>query len=187
MTREFRRLIAPEDVGAVAGWIGARLRADWGFTRACDGAADALLIDAFDDADAGRALAVDDDRFEAVFVERTLDRIAALQHGMIRLTRPANILVIGSDAYLGRWDGVAQAAASAAIVGVVRSLAMEHAPAQWRVNMLALPLGTRPDDAALIADAAAQASVLLTTRSITGTTVLIDDGNNLKFRQARRR
>jgi NAD(P)-dependent dehydrogenase (short-subunit alcohol dehydrogenase family) len=163
------------------------LRVSGRCTLADAGEGDALLVGALDDPAGLPALVTDDELFDAAFVRTTLDRVAMLQREIPRLQRPSNIVVVGSDAYLGRWHGIAQAAASAAMIGIVRSLALEYAPEPLRINMLALPLGTQVDDLDLIQDAATHAFDLLTTRSITGETILLDDGNNLKLRQARPR
>jgi NAD(P)-dependent dehydrogenase (short-subunit alcohol dehydrogenase family) len=185
--RPLRVLFSAQRSGIVAA-VRAVLLADGLCEAAGEGdEADVCLVDAFDGADEIPVLELDDVQFDAAFVEATLDRVADLQTGLARLPRPANIVVIGSDAYLGRWNGAAQASASAAMIGVVRSLAMEHARAGLRVNMLALPLEARADNERLLRDAAAQALTLLQTSSITGETVLVENGDNLKFRQARRR
>ena len=120
-------------------------------------------------------------------IDTTVDRVAMLQGAVTRVAPAASIVVIGSDAHLGRWHGTGQAAASAALLGIMRSVAMEYGRHGVRANMLALPLGTDAGDAAIVEDAARQAIAVFGSASITGETILIDAGANLKFRQARRR
>jgi NAD(P)-dependent dehydrogenase (short-subunit alcohol dehydrogenase family) len=149
--------------------------------------ADILLIDGVDAAAPMPFLDLDDAGFTALAIDATLDRIVLLQQALTRAATPASIIVIGSDAHLGRWHGTAQSAASAALVGIVRSVAMEYARRDIGVTLLALPVDATPDDTTLIADAAAQAFALIGRRSINGETILLDGGANLKFRQAKRR
>ena len=179
-------LIVPEE-DSPAARIGRLLIDDGRCTTASSAPAGGVLIHAFDTPDDIGFLDLDEDRIEALLVEQTLRRVADLQAALPRLARPGNIVVIGSDAYLGRWHRVAQAAASAAMTGIIRSIALEYARDQLRINLLALPGTPLEDDAALLDDAARIAFDLLTTRAITGETILLDDGNNLMMRQARRR
>lgn len=185
MTRPYRLLALGPD-GGVGAAVAAALIAD----RVCiavDGEVDAVLVDGMDGAEETPFLDLTDAAFEAQLIDATLDRVAMLHAALPRLAVAASIVVLGSDAHLGRWYGTGQAAASAALVGIVRSVAMEYGRQGVRANMIALPLGTGPGDAALVADAARQAATLFAAPSISGETILIDGGGNLKFRQARRR
>jgi NAD(P)-dependent dehydrogenase (short-subunit alcohol dehydrogenase family) len=181
------RLLTLDPANGISSAIAAALLHN-GFVAAPDGAeCDAALVDSFDVPDDFPFDALRDEDFDAVALAPTLDRVELLHRARATLEGAGNIVVVGSNAYLGRWHGVAQAAASAAMVGLVRSIAQEFAPQGIRVNLLALPHDTTPANAGLIEDAAQQAKVLLRTRTLTGTTILMDDGGNLKFRQARRR
>ncbi|WP_133021307.1 hypothetical protein [Sphingomonas sp. PP-CE-1A-559] len=181
-----RRLLILGATEGIAAAIGARLIAE-GTCVAADDAADAVLVDGTDTGDEIPFLELDDAAFSAQVIDATLDRVAMLHSALPRLGAAASIVVVGSDAYLGRWHGTGQAAASAALLGIMRSVGMEYARYAVRANMIALPLGTNADDSGTIGDAARQAAALFDAVSITGETVLIDGGNSLKMRQAKRR
>lgn len=185
MTRPYRLLALGPD-GGVGAAVAAALIAD-GVCVAADGEVDAVLVDGMDVADETPFLDLIDAAFEAQVIDATLDRVAMLHAALPRLAAVASIVMLGSDAHLGRWHGTGQAAASAALVGIVRSVAMEYGRQGVRATMIALPLGAGSDDAALVADAARQAATLFAAESINGETILIDGGGNLKFRQARPR
>ncbi len=179
------RLLTVGPAEAVAA-IAARLIAGGAYVAAEHGV-DAVLIDGTDSAVETPFLDLADSAFAAQLIDATLGRVAALQTALEHLAPAASIVVIGTDAHLGRWHATGQAAASAALVGIVRSVAMEYGRHGVRANLVALPLGTTASDEPVIADAAIQAAALFDAPSITGETVLVDGGNNLKFRQARRR
>lgn len=185
MTEPYRLLVlGASDSPAAA--IGARLT-ELGMCAPADGNADAVLIDGTDaPADTG-FLDLADDAFDAQVIAATIARVAMLQNALARAAPAASIVVIGTDAHLGHWNATAQSAASAALLGIVRSVAMEYGRHGIRANMIALPLGTTAADITLVEDAARQTLALFGTPSITGESILIDDGANLKFRQAKRR
>lgn len=185
MSEPCRLLVLGAD-DSLAAAIGTRLIAE-GFCVLVDGDANAVLIDGMDAATEMPFLDLEDDAFSAQVIDATVDRVAMLQDAVTRVAPAASIVVIGSDAHLGRWHGTGQAAASAGLLGIMRSVAMEYGRHGIRANMIALPLGTNATDAPLVADAARQALTLFETASITGETILIDGGGNLKFRQAKRR
>lgn len=185
MIEPHRLLVLGADDG-VAAAIGARLIAD-GICVAANDAVDAVLIDGMDSGGDTPFVDLDDAAFSAQVIDATIDRVGLLQSALPRLGPSASIVVLGSDAHLGRWHGTGQAAASAALVGIMRSVGMEYARRGVRANMIALPFGTGADDDGVIADAVRQAATLFSARSITGETILIDGGANLKMRQAKRR
>ncbi len=189
MTEPHRLLVlAPADRNAdsPAASIGARL-IELGMCTPADGNADAVLIDGTDAPAATGFLDLADDAFEAQVIAATIDRVAMLQDALARVAPAASIVVIGTDAHLGHWHATGESAASAALLGTMRSVAMEYGCHGIRANMIALPLGSTAADTTLIEDAARQTLALFDTPSITGETILIDAGANLKFRQAKRR
>ncbi len=183
---EPHRLLALGPDDGVAAAIGARLIAD-GICVAANDAVDAVLVEGMDAGGDTLLLDLDDAAFSAQVIDATIDRVGLLQSALSRLGPSASIVVLGSDAHLGRWHGMGQAAASAALVGIMRSVGMEYSRRGVRANMIALPLGTGADDDGVIGDAARQAATLFGAASITGETILIDGGANLKMRQAKRR
>lgn len=182
-----RRLAVIGAPGSLAAAIGAALIATEAYAPAADGPVEAVLLDGSDAATETPFLDLDDAVFATQAIHATLDRIAALQGVLPRLAAGGSIVVIGTDAHLGRWHATGQAAASAALVGVMRSVAMEYGRHGLRTNLIALPLEATAANTALMSDAARQAAAMLDAVSINGETVLLDGGGNLKMRQAKRR
>lgn len=176
-----RSLLVLGDASGIAAAIGAVLCAgDYASVR--DGeAAEAILIDGVDDVAATPFLDLSEDAFTAQVIDATLNRRAAFLIALERATADAAILVIASDAYLGRWHGAGQAAGSAALIGMMRSVAMEHGRTGLRVNALAVPPAVDPGAAGVLAAA------LIESPAAHGQCVLADRGDNLKLRQARQR
>lgn len=186
--RSNRRLLLIGSGGGVAAEVAERLIDEDPWIACTPGdLADAVLIDGMDVATETPFTEVQDDALAALVIDATLVRVAALQSALPRVAPSGAIVVIGSDAYLGRWYGAAQAAASAALVGIVRSVAMEYGRSGLRINLLALPLGITRDDRVAIDDAAVQVRALCDIRSMNGQTLVMDHGHNLRFAQSRRR
>ncbi|MDP1027611.1 SDR family oxidoreductase [Sphingomonas sp. KR1UV-12] len=176
-----RSLLVLGKADGVAAAIGAVLCAG-DYSPVAEGQiADAILIDGVDEAPDTPFLDLTEEAFVAQAIDATLDRRAALLTALECAAADAAILVIASDAYLGRWHGAGQAAGSAALIGMMRSVAMEHGRSGLRVNALALPSGVDPEAAAVLAAA------LIESPAAHGQCVLADGGDNLKLRQARRR
>lgn len=186
--RDVIDLLVLGPAGGPASAVGSRLIAGGGFAAAGDRPAGAVLVDAVDVMEAGERpfLELSDEEFLAAAVAPTVARAGLLQTALARATPDGAIVVLISDAYLGRWHGAATSAASAAMVGAVRSLAMERGRHGLRANAVALPVGREADDD--VRDAAAlHAGALLLGTEANGTVVLLDRGENLRLRQARRR
>ena len=146
----------------------------------------AMLIDGSDRQRDTPFLDLTDAHFGEQVVDTTLARVAAMQAALAAEPN-LSIVIVGTVAHLGGWNCVAEGAASAALIGIMRSVAMEYGRQGARVNLIALPLGAAPEDDALMDDAATQAAALFASGSMTGQTIVIDRGENLYFRQARRR
>lgn len=179
------RLSVSGPSAGVAAAIGERLIAR-GACVPAEGQATAMLIDGSDQLGDTPFLDLTDAQFSEQVLDATLERVAALQAALAAGPN-LRIVIVGTVAHLGGWNGVGQGAASAALIGIMRSVAMEYERQGSRVNLIALPLGAGPGDDALIGDAATQVAALIASESITGQTIVIDRGENLYFRQARRR
>ncbi len=183
-----RSLLVLGGEGGMAAAIAARLCVENGYQLVQDGEpAGAILIDAMAHGPETPFLDLSDSDFMAQVVEATLDRRDAFVDALSRVAERGAILVVASDAYLGRWHAAGQAAGSAALIGMMRSLAMEHARRGIRINALALPAGVDPSDAAVVGEAIGLAAALLESGTISGQCVVADRGDNLMMRQARRR
>jgi NAD(P)-dependent dehydrogenase (short-subunit alcohol dehydrogenase family) len=179
------RLSVSGESAGIAAAIGERLIAR-GACIPAEGQVTAALVDGCDRAGDTPFLELTDAQFGEQVIVTTLDRVAALQ-AALGVEPNLRIVIVGTVAHLGGWNGVGQGAASAALIGIMRSVAMEYGRQGTRVNLIALPLGASRDDEALIEDAVTQAAALFASESITGQTIVIDRGENLYFRQARRR
>lgn len=173
MTADIRIIATP---GSLAEAIGNKV--------ASDQAGTVTLIDASNPQPKAGFAELDDEAFTRGLVTPVLDISDALQ---VALTNSRRIIVIGSQAYLGDWHRIPEAAAGAAIIGLVRSLALEYASADMAINMIALPTDALNDDAVLIQEAALLVELLIKSSAISGQILTLDNGRSLKMAQARRR
>jgi 3-oxoacyl-[acyl-carrier protein] reductase len=133
---------------------------------------------------------VTDEAFGAALEDGLLAVFDQAQAWVPRLADGAAIVVVTSRAYLGAWGAAPEAAASAALAGFCRTLALELAPRRIRVNLAAcdFPKAYADDPAgrARVADAVAW---LAGPRSAAtnGQAVLLDEGRGLEMREARAR
>jgi NAD(P)-dependent dehydrogenase (short-subunit alcohol dehydrogenase family) len=106
-------------------------------SRQSDGEVAVLVINApvvrtglaFDD--------ITDAAFDAAMQEQVFDVVAAVQRMLPHMASGARMVLVGARGHLGAWGGAHRMAASAALVALVRSLALELAPAGIRVNLVA--------------------------------------------------
>jgi 3-oxoacyl-[acyl-carrier protein] reductase len=132
--------------------------------------------------------AVTDDAFDAMLEDSLLEVLDLVQHWVPRLADGAAIVVVTSRAYLGAWGAAPEAAASAALAGLCRALALEFAPSGIRVNLAAADFADAYAWDAVgrvrVADAVAW---LASDRSgaVTGQVVLLDRGGGLQMKEAR--
>ncbi|HEX8484539.1 SDR family oxidoreductase [Sphingomonas sp.] len=106
----------------------------------------------------------------------------AVRFAAPRMAAGGAIVHVGSKAHLGTWDGVELAAAGAACVALVRSLALELRGI--RANTLATDfVGERWDSEASRIDLAATVAWLgsASARLISGETILLDSGRSLRM------
>jgi 3-oxoacyl-[acyl-carrier protein] reductase len=134
--------------------------------------------------------AVTDDAFDAALEDSLLEVLDLVQHWVPRLADGAAIVVVTSRAYLGAWGAAPEAAASAALAGLCRTLALEFAPRGIRVNLAAADFAgayaSDPVGRVRVADAVAW---LASDRAgaISGQVVLLDRGRGLQMREAQLR
>lgn len=134
--------------------------------------------------------AVTDDAFDAALEDGVLGVFDLIQDWVPRLADGAAIVVVMSRAYLGAWGAAPEAAASAALAGLCRTLALELAPRGIRVNLAAADFAdvyaSDPVGRIRVAEAVAW---LASDRSgaISGQVVLLDQGRGLQMREAQLR
>lgn len=183
-----RSLLGLGDGTGMAAAIAARLRVAGGYEAAGAGEpVAAILIDAMAQGARVPFLDLSDADFTAQVVDATLACRALFVEALSRVAEGGAILIVTSDAYLGQWYATGQAAGSATLIGMMRSIAMEQARRGVRVNALALPATADPGDTSLIDDAGRLAAALLESGAVSGQCVVADGGGNLMMRQARRR
>ena len=150
----------------------------------CEWSGVATLIDACNAQTAKPFAELSDRDFADGLINPVLEISDALRTALAVSDR---IIVVISQGYLGDWHRVPEAAASAAIVGLMRSLALEYMVNDIIFNIIALPLGAAEDDAALIEEAAWLVELLLKSSAISGQILTLDHGRSLKMTKARRR
>jgi 3-oxoacyl-[acyl-carrier protein] reductase len=131
--------------------------------------------------------AVTDDAFDATLEDSLLGVFDLIQAWVPRLADGAAIVVVTSRAYLGAWGAAPEAAASAALAGFCRTLALELAPRGIRVNVAAADfVDAYASDTAGRARVAEAVAFLASDRSgaISGQVVLLDRGLGLQMREA---
>jgi len=131
--------------------------------------------------------AVTDDGFDAALEDSLLTVFDLIQNWVPQLADGAAIVVVTSRAYLGAWGAAPEAAASAALAGFCRTLALELAPRGITVNVAAADFAdayaSDPTGPARIAEAVAW---LASGRSsaMSGQVLLLDRGRGLQMREA---
>jgi 3-oxoacyl-[acyl-carrier protein] reductase len=134
--------------------------------------------------------AVTDDAFDAALEDSLLGVFDLIQDWVPRLADGAAIVVVTSRAYLGAWGAAPEAAASAALAGLCRTLALDLAPRGIRVNLAAADFvevyASDPAGRIRVAEAVAW---LASDRAgaVSGQIVLLDQGRGLQMREAQLR
>lgn len=92
------------------------------------------------------------------------------------------ILLVGTTEHLGDWHNAVAASHDAAVIGLMRSLVLEHLQRRLSINILSL----RGDDPTGD-DAVGLAASLLTTSGVSGQVLVVDGGNSLRLARAQPR
>jgi 3-oxoacyl-[acyl-carrier protein] reductase len=132
--------------------------------------------------------AVTDEAFDAALEDGLLGVFDLIQAWVPRLADGAAIVVVTSRAYLGAWGATPEAAASAALAGFCRTLALELAPRGIRVNLAAADFAdAHGSDAAGCVRVADAVAWMASDRSgaISGQILLLDQGRGLQMQEAR--
>jgi 3-oxoacyl-[acyl-carrier protein] reductase len=171
----------------------ARLEAD-GFDveRHLDGVGPlgALIVNAPVEIAQLRFEEISDDQFRAALQSQLYGPVAAAQAAAKRLVDGGTIVHIASRAHLGGWGGAHQMAAGAALIGMSRSMALELAEADVRVNCVTPDfVGMEWDTREARAELANVVGFLASPSSapISGEVILLDRARSLRMTEAARR
>lgn len=131
---------------------------------------------------------IDDAAFEAAIDAQLLSVVRTAQAVLPRLREGARIVHVGSRGHLGAWGGVHQMAASAGLVAMTRSMALELQPEGFTVNLVASEFNHERQDTPRNREAVAHAVSMLAAphNSITGQCLVIDGLASLRMSEARR-
>ncbi|MEZ5636812.1 MAG: SDR family oxidoreductase [Burkholderiaceae bacterium] len=131
---------------------------------------------------------IGDADFDAAVQEQLFDTVATMQAVLPRMGAGARIVLVGARGHLGAWGGAHHMAASAAVVALVRSLALELAPQGIRVNMVAADFVERDTPGTPASAAIARAVSYLgdADTGVSGETLLMDGNTGLRMSESRK-
>lgn len=131
---------------------------------------------------------IDDAAFEVALDAQMLLPIRTAQAALPRLREGARIVHVGTRGHQGAWGGVHQMAASAGLVAMTRSMALELQPEGIFVNLVASDFEHERQDTPRNREAVAHAVSLFAAphSGITGQCLVIDGLASLRMSEARR-
>ncbi len=132
--------------------------------------------------------AVTDEDFDAAMTDSLYDVVALVQSELPRLSPGSRIVLVGARGHLGAWGGVHLMAASAAVAGVMRTMALELAGKEIAVNLVAAGFIGTPWDTPAARQQVGNAVCLLAEANtgLVGETVIVDGGRSLRMSESRR-
>lgn len=130
---------------------------------------------------------IDDAAFEAAIDAQLLNVVRTAQAALPCLRDGARIVHVGSRGHLGAWGGVHQMAASAGLVAMTRSMALELQSEGFTVNLVASEFNHERQDTPRNREAVAHAVSMFASphNSITGQCLVIDGLASLRLSEAR--
>ena len=158
-------------------------------TTAPGEAFDVLVINVPVTRDATRFVDISDMQLTAALEQMVFDVVAIVQAALPRLGPGARIVVVSARGHLGAWGGAHLMAATAALMGLVRSLALELADRGIRVNALAPDFAGERWDTPSARREVAEAAVFLARDGMTmlsGQALLLDGMRSLRMSESRR-
>ncbi|MGJ7609653.1 MULTISPECIES: SDR family oxidoreductase [unclassified Variovorax] len=131
---------------------------------------------------------IDDASFAAALDAQLLVVVRTAQAVLPHLRKGAQIVHVGSRGHQGAWGGVHQMAASAGLVGMTRSMALELQPEGLCVNLVASEFTAERQDTPRNREAVAHAVSMLAApnNGITGQCLVIDGLASMRLSEARR-
>jgi 3-oxoacyl-[acyl-carrier protein] reductase len=135
-------------------------------------------------------LEISDADFRLALRDSLYDLVAAGQAAVPRMKQGGRIVHVASRGHLGAWGGAHLMAAGAALVGMSRSMALELASRNIRVNVVAADFAEgKWDNPAARAQVAGTVAYLASDDSalMTGETLLLDGARSLRMSEAAQR
>ena len=141
---------------------------------------------------AGGALRFDsitDADFDTVMDDMVYDVAATARRLLPRLAAGSRIVLVGSRGHLGAWGGVHLMAASAALAGMMRCMALEFAGRNVSVNLVAAGLIHDSWDTPAARRHVATVACLLAEADtgLVGETLIVDGGRSLRMSESKGR
>ena len=132
---------------------------------------------------------ITDAEFDGALTEHLYDIVAVAQHVLPKMLRGGRIVNVGSRGHLGAWGGAHLMAASAAMAGMTRCMALELAADGISVNNVAAGFaGTSwdtPENRRNVANTVCHLAAPNT--GLVGETLIVDGGRSLRMSESRRR
>lgn len=127
--------------------------------------------------------------FEDAMQTGLLSAASWTQNMLPQFNSGAQIVYLTTRGYLGAWGGVHRMAASAALVALARSVALELADRSIVANVVATEFADGPEEIAKLAAPVAHAvcNLVHCNHGLVGHTLLIDGGRSLRMSESRRR
>ena len=132
---------------------------------------------------------ITDAAFESALCDHLYDVVAIAQRLLPRIRRGGRIVTVGSRGHLGAWGGAHVMAASAAMAGMTRSMALELAADAISVNHVAAGFTgsswDTPDSRRHVANTVCHLAAPDT--GLVGETLIVDGGRSLRMSESRHR
>ena len=126
--------------------------------------------------------------FDTAMSDMLYDVVETVQSLLPHLSAGSRIVLVGSRGHLGAWGGAHLMAASAALAGMMRTMALELAGNGIAVNLAAAGFIGTPWDTPAARRQVANAVCLLAEADtgLVGETVIVDGGRSLRMSESRR-
>ena len=130
---------------------------------------------------------VTDADFDAAMSDMLYDVVEIVQTSLPRVPPGSRIVLVGSRGYLGARGGVHLMAASSALAGLMRTMALELAGQGIAVNLVAAGFVGTPWDTPASRRQVANAVCMLAEADtgLVGETVIVDGGRSLRMSESR--
>lgn len=164
----------------VAEAIAERLTKGHDFTETEQGPFDLVMIDAVDEEGDTPFLELSDEDFERLYLAPTvrLERVTAMARTLIKPS--GSLLLVGTDAYLGKPEGAPQSAAAGSMVILGRSLGRMDPPVRCNIILLPIECDRRHPD--MFGDAARLALAVTGSETLCGLRLFLDGAAHLASR-----
>jgi NAD(P)-dependent dehydrogenase (short-subunit alcohol dehydrogenase family) len=131
--------------------------------------------------------AVTDADFDDAMADMLYGVVEIVQASLSQLRSGGRIVLVGSRGHLGAWGGVHRMAASAALAGLMRTMALELAARDIAVNLVAAGfVGTAWDTPASRRQVANAVCLLAEADTgLVGETIIVDGGRSLRMSESK--